>query len=51
MASTYAFLAAIAQKAGVLFFFTAFLGVVVYALWPRNREHFDAAARIPLQED
>lgn len=28
-----------------------FIGIVVYALWPRNRATFDAAARMPLRED
>lgn len=51
MASTYAFLAAIAQQLGVVFFMTVFLAVVVYALWPKNRERFDSAAQIPLKED
>lgn len=51
MANTYAFLAAIAQQLGVVFFMTIFLGVVAYAIWPTNREKFDAAAEIPLKED
>ena len=25
--------------------------IVVYALWPRNKSLFDAAARMPLRED
>lgn len=28
-----------------------FIAIVVYALWPRHRERFDDAARIPLRED
>ena len=51
MANTYAFLAAIAQQLGVVFFMTIFLGVVAYAVWPQNRKKFDAAAEIPLKED
>ena len=43
--------AAIAQQLGVVFFMTIFLGVVAYAIWPKNREKFDAAAEIPLKED
>ena len=27
-----------------------FLGVAIYALWPRNRARFDAAARMPLND-
>nr|WP_264597368.1 cbb3-type cytochrome c oxidase subunit 3 [Rhodoblastus acidophilus] len=29
----------------------AFLGVVVYALWPSKKKAFDEAARLPLNED
>ena len=32
-------------------FITIFLAVWVYALRPRNRETFDAAAKMPLRED
>lgn len=28
-----------------------FIAIVAYALWPRNRAKFDAAARMPLRED
>ena len=28
-----------------------FVGALVYALWPRNRDKFDDAAHIPLKED
>ncbi|MFH1341164.1 MAG: cbb3-type cytochrome c oxidase subunit 3 [Pseudomonadota bacterium] len=28
-----------------------FLAIVTYALWPRNKATFDAAARIPLREE
>ncbi len=31
-------------------FVAIFLGIVVYALWPRNRDKFDAAARMPLED-
>lgn len=51
MAQTYALLAATAQQFGVVFFMTIFLGIVAYALWPKNRARFDAAAEIPLRED
>ena len=32
-------------------FFLLFFVVVVYALWPRHRGRFDAAAKMPLRED
>lgn len=28
-----------------------FIAIVAYALWPRNKPQFDAAARMPLRED
>ncbi|MBI1209372.1 MAG: CcoQ/FixQ family Cbb3-type cytochrome c oxidase assembly chaperone [Azospirillum sp.] len=28
-----------------------FLGIVGYAMWPRNREHFEHASRIPFNDD
>lgn len=28
-----------------------FIAIVAYALWPRNKTNFDAAARMPLRED
>ncbi|MCA1953128.1 MAG: cbb3-type cytochrome c oxidase subunit 3 [Hyphomicrobiales bacterium] len=51
MTQTYALLAGIAQQFGVLFFMAIFLSIVAYALWPKNRARFDAAAEIPLKED
>lgn len=32
-------------------FVVLFLLVILYALWPRNRETFDEAAKLPLRED
>ena len=31
--------------------FAAFIGVVAYALNPRNKERFEAAARLPLLDE
>jgi cytochrome c oxidase cbb3-type subunit 4 len=28
-----------------------FIAIVTYALWPRNKSTFDAAAHMPLRED
>ncbi len=28
-----------------------FAAIVAYALWPRNKARFDAAARMPLREE
>jgi cytochrome c oxidase cbb3-type subunit 4 len=32
-------------------FVAIFIGIVTYALWPRNKAAFDEAARLPLRED
>ena len=32
-------------------FLVLFFVVLAYAMWPRNRAAFDAAAKIPLRED
>jgi len=32
-------------------FFVVFLVIIAYAVWPRNRDKFDDAARLPLRED
>ncbi len=32
-------------------FVAIFVAIVTYALWPRNKPTFDAAARMPLRED
>jgi len=47
----YQTLAQFAQTGGLIFFVVLFAVVVAYALWPRNREKFRDAARIPLKED
>lgn len=36
---------------GLIFLVICFAVVVVYALWPSNRETFERAARLPLDED
>ncbi len=32
-------------------FVAILVGIVTYALWPRNKAAFDEAARMPLRED
>jgi cytochrome c oxidase cbb3-type subunit 4 len=31
-------------------FVAVFLAIVAYALWPKNRDRFNAAARMPLED-
>jgi cytochrome c oxidase cbb3-type subunit 4 len=40
-----------AQQGGSIYFALLFLGVLIYALWPRSKRRFQDAARIPLEED
>jgi cytochrome c oxidase cbb3-type subunit 4 len=51
MASTYRALAEFAQTYGLVYFVMVFSIVVIWALWPGNKQRFDAAARLPLRED
>ncbi|TNE34845.1 MAG: cbb3-type cytochrome c oxidase subunit 3 [Alphaproteobacteria bacterium] len=40
-----------AQSYGLLYLFGLFIIVLAYALWPRNKEKFDKAARLPLEDE
>jgi len=42
---------AFAQSWGSVYFSVLFAIVLAYALWPKNKAKFDAAALIPLLED
>lgn len=46
----YETLSKIAQTWGLLLFVVAFALVLIYALAPRNKKKFDAAARLPLDD-
>jgi len=39
-----------AQTGGLVLLTLCFMGAVIYALWPSNREKFKAAARTPLED-
>jgi cytochrome c oxidase cbb3-type subunit 4 len=47
----YENLASFAQTGGLILFVIAFALVLVYALRPANREEFEAARRIPLEDE
>lgn len=47
----YQSLATFAQTWGLIYFMLFFAGVLVYVMWPRNRQKFRDAAQIPLQDD
>jgi len=40
-----------AESWGLIFLFTLFSIVVIYALWPGNKEKFTKAAHLPLDEE
>jgi cytochrome c oxidase cbb3-type subunit 4 len=50
-ALTYETVAGITQVAALLMFVAMFIGVVAYALWPRNRARFEEAQRRALGLD
>ena len=47
----YETLAKFAQTGGLIYFVAMFAAALTYALWPRNQARFDAAARLPLNDD
>jgi cytochrome c oxidase cbb3-type subunit IV len=47
----YEALASFAQTWGLIGFVIFFLGVIAYAVWPKNRDKFNAAARSVLDEN
>ncbi len=48
---TYETVARFVQQAGPIYFGLIFLGILAYALWPRNAAKFNRAARLPLEQD
>ncbi len=49
--SQFESLSTLSQMISFTLFFSFFLAVLVYALWPRNRSSFEDAASIPFKED
>ena len=47
----YQTVAKFSETWGLLFLFILFVAVVVYAMWPSNKEKFDEAAKMPLKDD
>jgi len=48
---TYDNVATFSQVASLLFFIALFIGVIVYAFWPSNRQKFDEAQKRALGLD
>lgn len=40
-----------AKSWGLVYLMAIFIGVCLYAFWPRNKAKFDQAACMPLDED
>ena len=48
---SYETISQLAQQGGSVYFLLIFIGVCVYAFWPRNKAEFDKAARAALDEE
>jgi len=48
---TYERVASITQIAALLLFVMLFVGVLIYAFWPGNKNEFKEDAKIPLKRD
>ena len=48
---TYQDVAQFAESWGLAFLMLLFATAVIYALWPANKEKFDQAAHMPLNDD
>ena len=44
-------IATFARSWGLVYLTVLFLGVCLYALWPRNKKTVDRAAQMPLDKD
>ena len=47
----YDTVARFAQQGGLIYFGAIFIGGLVYALWPQNRDLFNRLSRLPLEKD
>lgn len=48
---SYDTVATFAKSWGLVYLMLMFVGVCIYALWPRNQQKFDRAAQMPLDKD
>ena len=48
---TYESVAGFVQTWNLVYFVILFAVVLAYAFWPKNGEHFERAANIPLNEE
>ena len=48
---TYEAIRSLAGTAGLLFFIAMFVLVLAYVVWPGNKDRFEQARRLPLEND
>lgn len=51
MSDTYNAVAEFAQSWGLLYFFIAFVAVVIWVMWPSRKRKYEDASKIPFRED
>jgi cytochrome c oxidase cbb3-type subunit 4 len=51
MSDTYTAVAKFAQSWGLLYFFIAFVAVVVWVMWPSRKRQYEDASKITFRED
>jgi cytochrome c oxidase cbb3-type subunit 4 len=51
MSDTYTAVAEFAQSWGLLYFFIAFVAIVIWVMWPSRKRKYEDASKIPFRED
>jgi len=51
VSDTYTAVAEFAQSWGLLYFFIAFVAVVIWVMWPSRKRKYEDASKIPFRED
>lgn len=51
MSDTYNAVAEFAQSWGLLYFFIAFVAIVIWVMWPSRKRKYEDASKIPFRED
>jgi len=48
---TYETVSRLAQQGGTVYFVLMFIAAFTYAMWPKKKDEFQRAARLPLDEE
>jgi len=51
VSDTYNAVAEFAQSWGLLYFFIAFVAIVIWVMWPSRKRKYEDASKIPFRED